>query len=271
MKRTHTVSPRVWPLAIDRTHRLRLFLGWCFVILLGLLYASSRATASAPALMPGGNISAQSSVFAAAAGHTPESLGTPSGTRVPTDRQCTGQPYTEPAQLSSGSLPSGLTTVVDTPGYYQVYATDIDSLRRAVESCTLRQKLGEYHAVTTYNLTWSYTLAGNDTSCRVETARVGLHVNQYLPLYQPTTTDMSLATTWNSYAASLKQHEDGHTAIDTTYAQKLTTALQAARGSCDTIDARIRTITDAHITMLNTANELYDARTNHGVTQGAIL
>ncbi len=188
-------------------------------------------------------------------------------------KPCSGTPYSVPTQLSLTSAPAGLSTVIDAPTNYQVYGDSIANLRDAIESCPLRKAIGSYHAVTTYQVSWSYGFHVSNSVCRLSDVRVGMHINQYLPLFVPSAaTPQTTASSWQQYIAVLQQHENGHVAIDTDYAKRLTAALQnLATTDCGSIAAQASTITDSYVTMLNTANDLYDSRTNHGLTQGAVL
>jgi predicted secreted Zn-dependent protease len=142
-----------------------------------------------------------------------------------------------------------------------------------VLNCPARRAAGSYHALTAYQLNWAYTPVATNGVCHLENVRVGLHVNQFMPMFSPgSTTPASVASTWDAYSQALKTHEDGHTALDIEYATRLATALQnTGNMDCATLTRQTQSIIDSHVTMLNTANELYDSQTNHGATQGAVL
>jgi len=184
---------------------------------------------------------------------------------------CTGQTYVLPGELTSANLGPGMTTQIDAPAYYQVYGRTIDEVRAAVDDCVLRQTLGEYHAVTAYNLTWSYGLSQTGGNCKVTNVKVGLHVNQYLPSLAAGNTSGQLQAHWNAYSASLHQHENGHVEINKQYSAKLLQGLQNISAPCATIEKLVSDTAKTYVTMLDAANELYDSRTDHGATQGAIL
>ncbi|MCA9327145.1 DUF922 domain-containing protein [Candidatus Saccharibacteria bacterium] len=192
---------------------------------------------------------------------------------VRTSQACTGSPYALPASLPVTSLPSGLNKVVDTPTHYQVYGSSIPELRTAIENCPLRRANGAYHASTSYQLNWSYAVSVSGTTCRLTNVKIGLHVSQYMPAFVPTSsTPAGTKNAWNRYIANLQTHENGHVAIDTDYAQRLTNTLQNM-GSVDCANPKnqVQTIINSYVTMLNAANELYDSQTGHGATQGAVL
>lgn len=193
--------------------------------------------------------------------------------QIQTARACTGTRFTLPTALDIANSPAGLTKQIDAPTYYQVYGSSMNDLRAAVENCPLRAAAGNFHAETAYGLNWSYSMTASGSACTLADVRVGVHVTQYFPLFVATaTTRSSVSNTWNTYATNLKTHEDGHTAIDIAYAQRITTALQQLTTSnCSTIDQRVQTTVNTYVSELNNANNQYDAQTNHGATQGAVL
>ncbi|MBL8121282.1 DUF922 domain-containing protein [Candidatus Saccharibacteria bacterium] len=186
---------------------------------------------------------------------------------------CSSVGYRLPAPLTLASANEGLITTIDTPTYYQIRGNTLPELRNSIENCAARKAVGYYHASTAYQLNWSYSIAADTTGCRLTSVKVGLHVNQFMPQFVPeATTPNTTTNTWNAYASNLKTHEDGHTAIDVRYSEQLTAALQNMRNlPCDTIANQTQTTIQSYVTMLNTANELYDSQTNHGATQGAVL
>ncbi len=187
---------------------------------------------------------------------------------------CTSQGYQLPNAIDLSGEPAGLTSIVDTPTYYQVYGTSLSSLRTMITDCPYRKPIGNYQATTSYRLSWQYNteLIGED-ACRLTNIQVGMHVNQFLPLFvQNSSTPTSLASHWNDFSVSLKAHEDGHVTIDERYAQKLNDALSGiGTMSCNGVKAQAGLTVNSYVTMLNAANDLYDAQTNHGATQGAAL
>lgn len=199
-----------------------------------------------------------------------ESLSAPS---IETPRACTGNSYTQPGPLSLSGAAQGLTSQIDTPTYYNVYGASLPAIRDAITNCPLRKAAGAFHATTAYQLNWAYTPVAEKGVCSIKDIKVGLHVNQLMPAFSPgSTVSSEVRSTWDAYSRALQTHENGHTAINTDYAARLTTALQnLGQMDCSTLTQQVQTTIDSHITMLNTANELYDAQTNHGATQGTIL
>ncbi len=182
--------------------------------------------------------------------------------------------YTTPGALTLGDASPALTTTIDTPGYYQIYGNSLASLRSAIQSCDYRAKVaGSYHAVTARNINWSYSFSQTADSCTLQNLHVGLHIAQLMPTYTPTSeTPENVVAIWDRYAKNLKTHEDGHVALAEQYTAELTAKLQSIGPlRCDLLRSQVAVIISSQITLLNTEDKLYDARTNHGATQGAVL
>lgn len=196
-------------------------------------------------------------------------------TSASTSKDCTvAAPYSAPAGLSLDSSSPVLTKLIDNTGYYQVYGSSIAQLRSAVMSCKYRVAVaGSYHAITARQINWSYATAHDGDLCTLQDLHIGLHIAQLLPTFTPTaTTPASVTAAWNTYAANLATHENGHVAIATRYIEQLTAELQAIGPMrCDLLKSQVATMINSELTILNTEDTLYDAQTNHGATQGAVL
>lgn len=192
---------------------------------------------------------------------------------VNTTTSCTGARYTQPSAMALSSAPDGYSEIIESPDFYRIYGDTVQDLRQAITSCPLRKAAGEFHAYTSYQLSWSYTSTVTNGRCYLQKAKVGLHISQYLPTFTAGGSAPALTTTiWENYAHNLYVHEAGHVAIDREYAGKLLVALQKTPATdCAALDDHILTIADIYTTMLTAANELYDSQTDHGATQGAVL
>jgi predicted secreted Zn-dependent protease len=197
----------------------------------------------------------------------------PTTTDVQVSQYCSGTPYSIPTPINLSLANNGLSKTIDSPTYYRVYGQNLAAVRQSIADCPFRQAAGNYQAATTYQLGWSYSIRQlTNGNCSLSNVRVGLHINQLMPAYDITSdTPAALAKTWNAFAANLAIHEASHVAFDTQYTEKILAALQNMESSCGSISSQAQTTIDANITMLNGTNDLYDAQTNHGATQGAVL
>ena len=183
-------------------------------------------------------------------------------------------PYSAPEGLTFDSASPVLTTVIDDTGYYQVYGSSLQQLRAQVQACKYRAAVaGDYHAVTARQINWSYSISQTDNVCTLQNLHVGLHIAQLLPTFvADSTTPASVAAIWNTYAANLAAHENGHVALATRYAEGLAAKLQAIGPMpCSLFKTQVEVTISTELTMLNTEDALYDSKTGHGATQGAVL
>lgn len=194
---------------------------------------------------------------------------------LPKSQSCNlAAPYSAPATLSLDANSPVLTTVIDNTGYYQVYGSSLSQLRSKVQSCKYRVAIaGNYHAITARQINWSYGTSQNGDTCTLIDLHFGLHIAQLLPTFTPTaSTPASVVAAWNTYAANLATHENGHVAIATQHVEQLVTRLQAIGPMrCDLLKSQVAVMISSELTILNTEDTLYDSRTNHGATQGAVL
>lgn len=183
--------------------------------------------------------------------------------------------YAEPGPLSLSSDSPLLTKVIDSPSYYRVYGDKVSALRASIDSCPIRfAAAGPYHAITARSINWSYGISqSSDGVCEMQDTHIGLHVSQLLPYFSPTELTASYTVAaWSSYATSLAKHEQGHINLAVEHSDRLAASLQAVGPMrCDMLSTHVDTMINTAITTLDSEDELYDAQTKHGATQGAVL
>lgn len=185
---------------------------------------------------------------------------------------CTGEPYRKPGSVPLGGAGTGVTVINDTPQFYSVYGRSINELRQSVDDCEVRKQSGEFHALTTYVLNWQYDVRAYDGQCTLDSIKVGVRTNQYLPrLAENQPLAGTEKTQWNAYYASLVAHENEHVALNEKHARDLYNSLENLQSACGTIDANVQMITATYVQILNGANDLLDTQTNHGADTGAVL
>ena len=206
---------------------------------------------------------------------TPVANSQPSGSIVVPS--CNPAAYSLPSRIDLTNQANGLTQVSDPTSYYRIYGNNSDQIESQVRQCaptTNGSDGAEFAAETSYSLNAQYNWAEDSSGyCRVTGAKVGLHINMILPQWQPNAdSEAGLAVSWQTYINNLTTHENGHVAIDKQYAAQLLNDLQAfPAGDCASIADSLKTKVNADIAALDAANDAYDAATNHGATQGAIV
>lgn len=105
-------------------------------------------------------------------------------------------------------------------------------------------------------------------------AKLTLALTVYLPSWQGRAQAAApLQAAWDSFASALRTHEEGHVAIANRHAAAMRQALQAMKleASCPELMDRVKTlIYRADAAMMKEQLD-YDAKTNHGATQGCVL
>lgn len=180
-----------------------------------------------------------------------------------------------PSAINLSSAPQGMSQVIDTPTYYQIFGNTAAQIQTQLRSCAPLRSDGEAFAgETAYTLTWQYASTNiGDGLCTISNVKIGLHVTMSLPKWSPTTQATSgLATKWQNFISNLSLHENGHATLSTQHANQLLNDLQDHPPTdCATLNTSAQTKAHATLDSLNAANEEYDNHTNHGATQGAIL
>jgi len=183
--------------------------------------------------------------------------------------------YSLPGNLALGDAPAGLSVQVDPIHYYKIYGLDSSEVRQQIINCAPNLGGGaDYTGYTTYSLSWRYDyLVSGAGQCAIGNAKVGLHISEVLPAWQSAAqAPASYGTAWQRFITSLDTHEQGHVAFDKQYAAQALADLQNLPAApCDQISAMADAAVKADLAALNQANDNYDAVTNHGATQGAIL
>lgn len=189
---------------------------------------------------------------------------------------CTPLSFGMPTSLDLGSAPAGLTTQIDPATPYRIYGTTAAQLQSQIRRCAPGANGNggaEFTAQTSYRLNWQYDTTMSGTGCSVTDVRVGLHTAMALPDWQPTPgAAVGLSGRWQQFMGALTTHEEGHVAIDRSYAAKLAADLGGITNtSCNGLSSTVQAVINQDVGALNGANDSYDSRTGHGATQGAVL
>jgi predicted secreted Zn-dependent protease len=221
---------------------------------------------------------AHSQQGAASGSVTPSILTVSTPQIIPTPTSCTPDTYTPPSALDLANAQPGLTQTVDAPSQYQIYGYSSSQIESQIRQCapnvSSTAASAEFAAETEYRLNWQYDVVVNGAGqCSLSNVKVGSHISMVVPLWRPSQyAAAGLAQQWQSFATGLLTHEDGHVVIDKQYAATLLADLQAFPATdCSSIGQLVTYLVNADVGVLNQANDNYDAATNHGATQGAIL
>jgi len=210
-----------------------------------------------------------------AAPEAPQS-STPASAAALSPVSCSRASSSQPTSLILDSRPPGLSVQIDPLATYRIYGSTADELRDQIKHCAPGASdtaLAEFTGETTYNLSWQYSVQVSGDSCRLVNAKVGLHLVTSLPDWPGSSTATAgLTGRWQAFMTGLITHEQGHAALDKIYGAKLVSDLNnLGTIACTALKNDAEAIVQADTTALNQANAQYDAQTDHGNSQGAVL
>ncbi len=209
----------------------------------------------------------------AAAATTTSRADTPVSTpaSTPTVPSCRPAAKTNSTMINLGSYAEGVTTLRDSPQYYQVFGDDQSTVRSQIANCG---PAVEYAADARYNLNWSYALRADETGlCQVIGIKVGVRTSMVLPYREVSGSEApGLVGKWTAFSAALTAHENGHVAIAEQYAAHMLYSLQTfPAGDCYTMSPSVDATANSVAAQLRAAQTQYDTLTRHGATQGAVF
>jgi predicted secreted Zn-dependent protease len=118
---------------------------------------------------------------------------------------------------------------------------------------------------------------GNDQpsqACTTDSFRVTLEIIYRFPKWERTDdAPFPLVDKWNSYMKNLVMHEKGHGDLAVEAASELCRAVYKMPPvlSCADLDRHVQSLVRELRDQLNADQRLYDATTDHGISQGAFF
>ena len=127
---------------------------------------------------------------------------------------------------------------------------------------------------TKWHITWHYWFRSDGQSCRVERSEVAFSSVTTLPVCSdPVHGSPGLQAEWKAFISRLKEHEAGHRSNGMRAAITVRRIVDAAvpTADCRRLGSTIDSSARAALARANHADIDYDATTEHGQTQGAVL
>lgn len=130
------------------------------------------------------------------------------------------------------------------------------------------KRSGNYDAKVRWYFRWNYTYRNTASGCSMARVTVTLDLAMIEPALR--SPDAGLQKSFDDYIARLRVHEEGHAAIARATAQRIDAALQPLTApTCNALGQRANEMGHALVAESNAEQAAYDARTDHGATQGA--
>jgi predicted secreted Zn-dependent protease len=197
----------------------------------------------------------------------------PTATRIPSPTPETGsqaQPAAAPA-ATDAPLPLGFTEET-TYVYYDIAGSTPAELRAQMES---RGPGGvgakHFDATSEWKIHWGYASTPGPDGCAISKVSVRTKVTLTMPRWTPApNAPPALRERWTVFTAALLVHEEGHRQVAITHGQEVFRALEALppAPTCDDLKATVDSTAASIMERLRREDDLYDARTRHGLNQG---
>lgn len=155
---------------------------------------------------------------------------------------------------------------------YQVQGRSANDLLQAMLRQGPNWEGRRYFGLTTSRMRYEYLMRTVATGCDLYDIKVFVDVTMTLPRWRPPTgTPYALERSWRQFERNLRFHEEGHKRLIEEEAEIIRRTLDAVRTpGCDTVgrvaQMQIEQVRGAYAEL----HHSYDARTQHGRTQGAL-
>ncbi|MDO4870932.1 MAG: DUF922 domain-containing protein [Candidatus Saccharibacteria bacterium] len=195
--------------------------------------------------------------------------------QLPTVPSCTKIAHYIPGPIDLTKRPAGLTHLIDSPIYFQVFGRDTTTIQSQIWNCSPNVGKSQVHAISQSHIGISYIpklIDFKTNTCQLSNIKVGLRNLITLPSWQADNfTSDATKQSMSRFLTGLKTHEDGHTQIDLFFAKKLLAELKKISGPCSSINNSVQNIYQHIKRELDAAQYNYEIETNYGARQGAWL
>ncbi len=185
--------------------------------------------------------------------------------------------YTD-APCANAAAPqfSGIKTIpkassaMETQIIWNRYPVKGDSYESLVKSLAANGPKG-YHGMASWNITYHFTTQAEGKLCRFDSVRLKVAGEILMPKWtNEAAAPAALQQRWQAYYAALQQHEEGHVQHGNELAVLVREKfLGVSNFPCAQAASLAQTEFDSVYTHLKNRDKEYDARTQHGASQGA--
>lgn len=162
----------------------------------------------------------------------------------------------------------------DTVQYHDIAGNTEGELVAALKRVSYAHPSGDHFfaANTRWRLQWNLSVQPERGSCRLLSATTQLDVEMNLPRWKaPADAQPALVKRWNTFAAAVRKHEDGHRDIAIEAVRDVEARLRRAPQArdCASLKKNLGRTAEAAVREYREKEESYDVTTLHGRAQGA--
>jgi predicted secreted Zn-dependent protease len=197
----------------------------------------------------------------------------PTATRIPSPTPEPGRQTLVAAVPGATDAPLPLGFTEETVYvYYDIAGSTAAELRAQMEA---RGPGGvgakHYDATSEWKINWGYSSTPGPDGCVIGKVSVRAKVTLTMPRWTPAANaPPALRERWTVFTAALLVHEEGHRQVAISHGQEVFRALEALppAPTCDALKAAVESTAAEILDRLRREDDLYDARTRHGLNQG---
>ncbi|MGH8235042.1 MAG: DUF922 domain-containing Zn-dependent protease [Rhodanobacteraceae bacterium] len=131
-----------------------------------------------------------------------------------------------------------------------------------------------YDGYTRWRVNWNFQFAPKGGHCALRSFKTSVRTVMTLPRWEGSRNVSSrLAKKWNTYLAALRLHEDGHNHHGVEAAEAILKRFSEMQQApdCEKLSHDLNAAARSILASYNQKDLIYDAKTHHGATQGAVF
>ena len=165
-------------------------------------------------------------------------------------------------------------TIKETVSYYSVDGATAAEIRADINRRGPLSKVDgtRYAGLTNWRVSWNFSFRNGDRGCAITATTVSVDIEIQMPsLVKSASHSPELVRAFAEYSKNLLLHERGHAENGIDTGRRIETGIRALapKTGCDQLKEAANTLGHSLIKEGNRLDIEYDARTQHGRTQGA--
>jgi predicted secreted Zn-dependent protease len=176
--------------------------------------------------------------------------------------------------FATGLIASAEPAITEQRRYYDVTGQTLgDVNKRMLASSPIAEAGIKYRGRCDYHIDWQFTYASDSDWCAIKSVAVTISITYTMPRWiDYSSTSSSMQEKWNVFFTRLQEHEEGHANLAKDASRDIEREIgNMKRRSCQELNQAANESGHDLMRKLDAASDAYDARTNHGILQDAVL
>ena|SRR5688572_2323957 len=161
-----------------------------------------------------------------------------------------------------------------TTNYYSVTGATLREISQSLAAARPSRTKSNHDGYTVWNVTWRFSTLPVANGCRLSTFTTSTTISITLPRWvAPTNASDTVKADWQRYIHVLGQHEYRHAQFGLAAAGEIQRRIKEVgdEPNCDNLRQRVQALCQSIVQTHKQLDDAYDARTQHGATEGVRL